>query len=181
VPRPLHPSLAEVIERHDHCVAALEHRQRLGSAHLRTLPEFAGLSQPEILDVLATCRSELEAYGFLFVVAAAEADLRADLAARDAGSKGDPVRHEARLLALDTDQRPRLDDLVDLWRTLTGEVGHGPGSKFKAMLKRRHWLAHGRSWSDKSGVVVDVGDAFTRVMNFYARIQLIDPRFPRTR
>ena len=174
-----YPSLAQVLERYDVCVTALEQRQRLGQTTLMSLPEFAGMSFAEILATLTTARIELEGWGVLFLSAAAEADLRRDLATRDARSKGDPIRDAAQQLSVDSDRRPRLEDLVDFWRRETAETGHGPGSRFKSLLKRRHWLAHGRSWPDKSGVPIDVADAWSRVSQFYARIRAVDPEFPR--
>lgn len=176
---PERATLEEVLERYETAVVALERLQGTKHAELALLNRFAGLSRVQVVEALAAARLEVEGQALVALVGAAEADLRKDLEARHDGVKNDPIRAKAQELTADTDGKPRLEDLIDLWREASGEAGHGAGSRLKSLLRRRHWLAHGRHWPDRSGVRVDAADAYSTIERFRGRIRTVDPKFPR--
>lgn len=176
---PDRPSMEEVWYSYEGTVVALDQLQGLPHSALGALPQFRGLALSEIMEALKIAREEVEGQALVALVGAAEADLRCDLTSRAKGLKRDPLRSQARQLATDTDGNPRLESLIDLWREATSERGHGPGAKLKSLIKRRHWLAHGRYWPDQSGVPVDAGNAYVIIGRFHTEIRKVDPMFPR--
>ena len=96
------------------------------------------------------------------MLASIEATFRHDMAQRRrgkqrGGNRTSPVVRGLRDLQRRHREKVRLDDILDVWRDSAGQ-GKGSFGKLKQFFEHRHWLAHGRYWTDKSGVQPDPED-----------------------
>lgn len=77
------------------------------------------------------------------------------------------------------EDRVRLEDILDLWKKHVG-IRAAVDQSLRKLLKRRHWLAHGRHWIDKkSGVKPSPWEAKLILDDYVGEIRLGTPDFPR--
>lgn len=122
-----------------------------------TLPHFGALSVPEADQALSEVRDELDAQVTTALVAAFEATIRVDFRLR-AVRRPKVLSRRFRQLDKDYDKRVPFEMVVDAWTNHSGEKL--AGEHLKKLYNYRHWLAHGRYWTQKSGLAaVDPGIA----------------------
>jgi hypothetical protein len=74
-------------------------------------------------------------------------------------------------------RRMVVEDVLDAWAGLP-EVRKAAISEYKQLLTRRHWLAHGRFFQDRSAVPGDPGFAYARTAAMVAELRRVEPGFP---
>ena len=86
-----------------------------------------------------------------------EATLRTDYLVRAERRRlKDPASRKLRALFKKKGQRASLEEILDVWKDVFGSSA--ALAEFKQMVKYRDWLAHGRYWHQKSGLVVATVD-----------------------
>lgn len=125
-------------------------------------PRFAFLSQAEIDEVRDELLSELDLTCGLSILAALEASFKVDYMQRCKKRLKDPLSKDFRKLHRNPAKKKRVsleEDILKLWGT------HYPPYKqligqFKAALRYRNWLAHGRYWIIQSNHKFDFQDLY---------------------
>jgi len=140
---------------------ALLYLQRLPPDTRRELSAFTGKTDDEIAASLLQAVREGRRSAVLSLLACIEAAFRRDMERRRGRRQGVKrkllIASGLRALYRKSKDRVRLDDILDVWRDSAGN-GKSPFGKLKQMFEHRHWLAHGRYWTDKSGVQPDPED-----------------------
>ena len=134
------------------------------------------MSRGELDDVLTRMLEELDAQVVLTLVASAEGTLRVDFDARVRRKTRDTVRPLFKDLRDRYADRVALDDILAAWKEKSGNVERV--GRFKQLVLRRHWLAHGRYWSDKSGVAPDPIQAQLVIDDLFQSLTQLFPDFP---
>lgn len=130
---------------------AAQHRElRSNNVPETTQILFAGLTPQEVDEALAQMREELDGQVTLALTAAFEAMIRVDYLERVGERRKDDVSKELRRLFAQYDQRTPLEEILDTWKEKRGSPQRF--GDFKSLLQLRHWLAHGRYWTEKSGL-----------------------------
>lgn len=121
---------------------------------------------------------EQDKQAVLMLAASCEAVLRRDFYARVTTPQNRRNAPESDLITLSRERpnRVRLDAVLDAWQTTTGASIHD----LRRLLKHRHWLAHGRYWSDKSGFTADPQMVFNLITNVFRAFKDHTSDFPRT-
>jgi tRNA(Ile)-lysidine synthase TilS/MesJ len=138
---------------------------------------FFGMTREEFDDSLEETVKEQDKQAVLMLAASCEAIFRRDFRARVATPRNRRNLPEARFLELARERpnRVRLDDVLDVWQTTTGASLHD----LRRLLKHRHWLAHGRYWSDKSGFTADPPLVFDLITSVFLALRDHTSDFPR--
>ena len=175
-------TIQEVLEWYNYQAEILGREKTRVLAELRSgvIPSdsrFFTMNRDDIEDFFNLHRNELDFLAMLDLMSAAEASLRLDYLSRVGKRLKDPVSRCFRAInkKLSQSMGPgaiRLeDDILDTW------ASQEPGTRswvsdFKAALKLRHWLAHGRYWNPKlgrqqysPGDVFDISDNLLRAVD----------------
>jgi hypothetical protein len=173
------PRADEIVEAYADQVEALERalRARLALA-ADPRSRFHGLSEGDIQDRLGHDRDEIDHWALMMLVASFEATLRADAVDRIGSRTKDDVRKLLRDLYAQYEGRVRLDDILGIWEGRI-VVGAMVKQKVALLLKHRHWLAHGRHWSNKHGAVPSPLDAWAALDDYVRVLSASVPDFPR--
>ncbi len=141
--------LTEVWEHYERATESLavayDEVRRCGSGS----GSFWGMTPAELSDAFAALRVELDHQTNMMLAASVERTLQLDLAARASRRNKELWRRFRALRDGAPSGRPTAEDLLDLWRELSGKVKLI--GQYKQFLKHRHWLAHGRYWTCKCG------------------------------
>jgi hypothetical protein len=140
---------------------------------------FHGLSDADIQDRLGQDREELDRWTVMMLVASFEATVRTDAQDRIAARTKDDVRKLLRDLHKEHEGRVRLDDILEIWEA-HATVAPTVKQSFRTLLKHRHWLAHGRHWTNKHGPMPSPLDARAYLDDYVATLQASVLDFPRT-
>lgn len=174
------PSPSEVEQAYEVNVLALEALQLRGLSWLRARDRFLGWSDEEIMEELGRAREHCESAGVLAVIAAVEAEVRSDMSTRLVrGKRREPLNRSLRELETKYGDRLPFDQILDKWRS-HAEQAVGTIGQVKQLYQRRHWLAHGQHWSDKSGIEPDVADAMARYRAFALALKDVADDYPRS-
>lgn len=91
----------------------------------------------------------------MMLLASYEAIFRLDYKARATNPRSRRLLPESKFVELhrENDIKVKLTSIFEIWKSLTqrGELF----GELRKLMKLRHWLAHGRYWTDKSGVITD--------------------------
>lgn len=140
---------------------------RRGYAWQRERPEFLGMTEDEVVSALQDSRVRLDFAGALEMLTSIEALFRLDAERRiSRGRRSVPINQRLRELDQVHDGRIPLDELLDAWRAVIPGAG-STLSSIKHHFTHRHWLAHGRHWTNKAGRVPDV----ERLLNDYQQAE----------
>lgn len=139
---------------------------------------FSGMSSHEIQERLEWDRKELERWVVMMLVASFEASIRTDAARRIQSRSRDSVRLLLRNLFDTHDDRVRLVDILAIW---DDHVSMRPAKRaaVRALLKHRHWLAHGRHWTNKHGAIPGPPEARACLIDYVQAIRAEAADFPR--
>ena len=108
---------------------------------------FANMTQSEINFQLGRFVEETEVLSILIIIARLEAAFRLDMRHRFFSKNPDNLSTALRRLYKRKPRSAKLDnDIFPIWRDHLDGPGRQVLSKFKGMLKYRHWIAHGRYW-----------------------------------
>lgn len=174
------PAPTELLEHHGRLLTGL---RLLGSQHhivsVDPASKFFGLTREEFDVLMQSSAEELDRWAVMMLAASCEGLFRHDLKERkrDRRLRNDLVTRALRELPGSSTDHERLDDIFETWRDATQakKLFHDLG---KVML-RRHWLAHGRHWSDKSGVPPDPLLVANLIGAVIQAVQRHAPDFPR--
>jgi hypothetical protein len=135
------------------------------------------MTRDEFDDSLQLTVKEQDKQVVLMLAASCEAVFRRDFHARVSAPRNRRNLPEARFISLSRERpnRVRLDDVLEVWQTTTGASLHD----LRRLLKHRHWLAHGRYWSDKSGFTADPQMVFNLITSVFLALQDRTADFPR--
>jgi len=150
-----HQTLSEIATQHADLAAALKmyYRSRLPM-------RFAGYSPQELSLELELRLAELSRMSALNVISAIEAAFRMDYLQRCYQRKKDPVSKAFRALYEASGHRARLEDgILGVWQK-NATVPPSIMEDLKAVLRYRHWLAHGRYWTPRLGRKHDYESVF---------------------
>ena len=181
-------------------VECLQAVQRLASATPGALASkrFGGLTPQQLADRLKDVRAELDKAFVLTMIASGEGSIRRDFLARvnlaataravqwrrivlrfrlDRVFGRRLVTLEDRLVDLQVRYRDRvkLENILDAWKQ-SGADAQLLG-QFKAILKHRHWLAHGRYWQYR-GVSPDPHSGHAVITTMFAELVALRGNFP---
>jgi len=173
------PGPAELLEHHERMLEALRVLARqFAAVTADPRSKFFGKLHDEFDELLLQMREELDEQTVMMMVASCEATLRIDFDGRLRDKTKDRVRRRFKELRSQYEERVQLDQILDAWREETGEVERI--GRLRQLVKRRHWLAHGRYWRDKSGVSPDPRLAGLVIDDLLQALQRCLPDFPRT-
>lgn len=114
---------------------------------------FFKMSREELRDASAAMTGELKLQSVLLLAASLEATFQVDLRTRAGRKLNDHFSTALRRLekqAKKLNRRVEVEDILDIWRSETGLAK--PIGELKQVIAFRHWLAHGRYWTQKSGL-----------------------------
>jgi len=137
-----------VVESLVHHRAAVHNALRIGGM---TEPRFVGMAAGDIDAFFVAQRNNLDQLAIMNLVASAEASLLMDFKRRVEGnfkdrlSKAYAMHH--RTLPLGQKVRPPLDHGILEQLKAAGVVPAHFVSRFRDVLRLRHWIAHGRYWA----------------------------------
>jgi len=162
------PQPTDILRYYRRSLAALDALKKvvgpsLGVGTMGPTSPFFGMTAREFDVALAELRQELDHQVVLMLTASFEAAFQTDLQDRIKLRKRDHASKALRNWWKSARRRREkwidLGSLLDAWKNTTGQrqvIG-----KMKSLLLFRHWLAHGRYWTDKSGLGdVDPFDAW---------------------
>jgi hypothetical protein len=176
------PGADEVVAAYEDQVEALEHLfHARGAVTADPRSRFHGLSDAAIQDRLARDREELDRWAVLMLVASFEATLKTDAEDRIRAKTKDAVRKPLRDLyerKKKLDQPVYLGEILRVWRA-HATIGAKVKQKLGMLLEHRHWLAHGRYWTNKYGLVPSPLDARGILDDYLQALQGSVPDFPR--
>jgi len=140
---------------------------------------FYAMTRDDFDDALRRLRDERDAQVTMMLIASAEAALQRDRKLRlDKKLKKDPLWMAIHALVAAEkaagQKGIRLGKLVEVWCKASGE----PLKPFRSLIQRRHWLAHGRFWSDMSGVAIDPAQASRIIDDAFAKLKTFQSDFP---
>lgn len=139
---------------------------------------FHRLSDADIQARLELDREELERWAVLALTASFEATIRSDAVDRIKARTKDDVRKPLRELYEAHGSRVHFDDLLEAWEA-HAVVGAAVRQNLRKLLKHRHWLAHGRYWTNKHGLMPSPLDAHAHLDDYMQALQSCAPDFPR--
>jgi hypothetical protein len=173
------PGAEAIVAAYEDQVEALERLLR-ARASLSADPHsrLHGQSDAEIQLRLEANREELDRWALMMVVASFEATLRTDAAARIRSKTRDEARKPLRDLHAEHEGRVRLDDLLAIWERHT-PISAAVRNSVRRLLKHRHWLAHGRHWTPKHGVMPSPLEARADLDDYVQALQMSVHDFPR--
>jgi hypothetical protein len=112
---------------------------------------FAGMTLLEVREELSRSLSELDLTHSLVLLAAIEALFRVDFERRCSLRLKDDLSRTFRDWKRSRGNRIRFEeDLLEAWKK-QGGLSSNLVSDIRGAMKLRHWLAHGRYWTLKSG------------------------------
>ena len=149
-------------------------------AHLSTdrKSRFHGLTDHAIGDRLEHDRQELDRWVVMMLVASFEATVRTDAKSRIDSSTRDEVRRPLRDLHKEYGDRVRLKDILAIWETRV-TVSSATKDFVGRLLKHRHWLAHGRYWTNRGGQMPEPMDAHAQLGAYMQALHAGCADFPR--
>lgn len=148
-----HLDLTE-IDEHFKCTSTAIREHHSPSSPTYTT-RFFGYSSHEISDKMQTCLGELEKATTLSMFACIEANIRLDYLQRAYERRRDSLSRVMRNIHAQKSNNASLtDDLLPAWKAQQ----RAPDALVNQLItafKYRHWLAHGRYWTWKSGMIYD--------------------------
>lgn len=171
---------AELCQRHQTAIVALERLQRTPFADLSALLPTPGMTHAQALRHLMEVRVDLDERYVLALFAAVEATLKSDGLWRiHKGKRTHPATKAMKEISeRSTWNRLRLEDLLRAWRDLAATPR--PFSELIRISHRRHWLAHGKYFPDRSGVgQIEPADVLSWWEQAEREAQAVAPGFPR--
>lgn len=176
------PGAQEILDAYEDHVEALEHvLHARATVTADPLSRFFGLSSADIQDRLLRDREELDRWTVLMLVASFEATLKTDAEDRIRARTRDVVRKPLRDLYEDKEKRKQhvyLGDILPIWQAHVA-VSAMVKKNLRTLLRHRHWLAHGRHWSNIYGPVPSPPDARGILDDYLQALQGSIPDFPR--
>ncbi len=172
------PDADEIISAYLDQVEALErllHARATICADPRS--RFHQLADADVQGRLREDRIELDRWAVLMLVASFEATLRADAKERIDARTKDAVRRPLQALHKEHEGRVRLDDILEVWNTAAG-VRAGVKQALGTLLKHRHWLAHGRHWTNKHGPMPTPLEAHAALGDYVQALAAFASDFP---
>jgi hypothetical protein len=146
-----------VVEQYEDCRNSL----KLFFSMPEYSPErFALMSPIEVKDELAQRLMELDKTHSLILLASIEAMFRIDFERRCNSKLKDDLSRKFRRLQKAQGNKIRFDEeLLDAWKEL-GLISSKLVGELRSAMQLRHWLAHGRYWTFKSGNQFDFEGIF---------------------
>lgn len=169
----------QLIARHETAIIGLRELQRLPHPTLTAMPQYDGMTEADAIAHLREVKFDLDERYVLAVFASIEAALKSDARWRVNKGKKSRVNKAIRdAVEHATWERFRLEDLLRSWRDLV--VDRRPLSELIRISHRRHWLAHGKYFRDRSGVgEIEPADVLFWWEQAEAAARGIAPDFPR--
>lgn len=134
----------------------------------QSLASFAGHTMTELENELFKMRQELDLEVSMALLAACEAIVRVDFKRRVNNRPKHPLTTQFRALFSAKENRVPFDDILDAWKSQSG-AAQATG-RLKQAVKYRDWLAHGRYWAQKSGIVnPSPEDILDRIQQFFEK------------
>lgn len=114
------------------------------------VPSLLGLIRQEVDQALADTRRELDDQVTMALIASYEAVLRTDFWAWVSRTRKGGLRSKFRALEQRYGDKVPLEEILEKWASVTGKTE--AVGRMAQLVKYRHWLAHGRYWTQKSGI-----------------------------
>jgi hypothetical protein len=154
------PKPLDILRYYRGCIEALDAlkgavSQSLPTGALHHMSQFYGMTLDEFDAALAKLRKELDYQVVMMLVASFEAIFQSDLQDRVRRKKTDPLSKALRRWWQENrhgaEKWIHMESLLDAWKGVV--VGHRQViGRLRSLVLFRHWLAHGRYWSDRSGL-----------------------------
>jgi hypothetical protein len=123
-------------------------------------PLYVGMTEDDVNDFFEKQRETLDDYTKLGLMSATEAAIRIDFADRVENRWKDALSRRFRDVRKEYGNRASLEEqILDVW--VSFEAGTKTAiNELRQALPLRHWLAHGRYWTLKSGGRYKVGNVY---------------------
>lgn len=143
---------------------------------------FAGMLRDEFDAYLRNELDEQDRQTVMMLVASCEAVFRRDFHVRATNPRNRRASLESKLRALhlahlQAGTRAPLNSLLTIWESETQKAQLF--TELRRLMKLRHWLAHGRYWTDKSGFSGDPRLALNLIENVFQANRAHSSDFPR--
>jgi hypothetical protein len=172
------PRPSQILEYHEQMLEALRVLgRRFEEVNEDAKSPFFGFRRQAFDVALELLRAELDAQVVLMLVASIEAVVRDDYAARLPDPTKTAVHERFRILDKTHADKLPFTEILDVWKEeaqIPEEVG-----MVKQLYVYRHWLAHGRRFTNKSGVQAYPRSSKNVIESFVAAIRQHTPDFPR--
>ncbi len=174
-----HPRADDILQAYEDQSEALRRLLRLRRALIADVTSrFYGLTESDLQLRLEEDANELERWSVMMLIASFEATIRTDMEERIRRRTRDTVRKPFRDLQEKHGLRIRLDDILAIWEICAG-VKKDVIGRVTTLLKHRHWLAHGRYWTNKYGKLPSPHEARMNLDDYEQAIKASVPDFPR--
>lgn len=118
------------------------------------------MTSEDVDELFREQRERLDTIVMFELLATTEGALRIDFQGRVDRREKDPVSRRFRELSKKYDHRIQLEEhILDTWKELDPRAKKAVGN-FRAALRLRNWLAHGRYWTPKLGQSYRPNDIF---------------------
>ena len=147
------PEPPQILEYYRRSLEALAALKTTLTSSVRVQSRFFGMTAHEVERALRELAQELDHEVTLLLTASFEATFQVDFRRRLARKKKDRLSKKLRKLWRKYKRAKWVvvEDILDVWQKETGHVQ--AIGKLKQLIKFRHWLAHGRYWVQKSGLL----------------------------
>lgn len=172
------PPVQQILDTYEVQLEALERFSRARSALVSDPSSlFHGLDAWVVERRLENDRVELDHWALMMLVAAFEATVRHDMARRIERRTKDPVRKLLKQVRVEYRGRVPLPEVLEIWED-RGQVPPALALEVRRLVNHRHWLAHGRYWSNKLGVPPRPLDAHADLTSYLETLQITARDFP---
>ena len=150
------PRSGEILRHYQLMISVLDEIVLIAIREPTRFPDFQFLPKPEIRADVARRRDELDQQIVLMLTASFEAAFQVDYRDRVQRRLKDDISRGMRDLYKKAGKRrpgrnrATLEEILDIWKEITGETRSIGG--LNQLVQYRHWLAHGRYWTQKSGL-----------------------------
>lgn len=174
-----HPRADDILQAYEDHSEALRRLFRLRKALVVDVTSrFYGLTESDLQLRLEEDANELARWTVMMLIASFEAAIRTDLDDRINCRTRDAVRKPFRDLQRDYGARIRLDDILAIWEC-HALVQKDVIRRVHTLLKHRHWLEHGRYWTNKYGKLPAPHEVRMNLEDYEQAIKASVPDFPR--
>ena len=159
-----HLLLVEIAQHYSDIEASV--RNYFSSDNLQSVERFVDYTPLEIELEMTSVLAEHARSTSMSILAALEAAFRMDFLQRCYKRQKDPLSRSFRTLYQNKGQNVPLGDIFLQWKSHS-TVSRSIISDLEQAFKYRHWLAHGRYWTQKIGREYDYDDIYTLAESIY--------------
>ena len=159
-----HLSLVEIVQYYSDIEVSVKNYFSFNNSYLGD--RFVGYTPLEIEREMYSVLAEHGRSTSMSILASLEAAFRMDFLQRCYKKQKDPLSRSFRTLYQKKGRHVPLGDIFLQWKSYS-TVSRSIISDLEQAFKYRHWLAHGRYWTQKIGREYDYDDIYTLAESIY--------------